>query len=160
IRAPVFGVRPRKQSGVTQVLTASLSTWFLCYWTALGRSRQLPCATCAATPSQPASWPASTLPAPLARDGSPCRSGSTRAPGTASTLTAISGQDPDLAEAARTDLLAWLQHGAATSYGKPSASQAAGIAALLATPELSDQQRREIAFVTGIRKPTAGSQPG
>ena len=75
-------------------------------------------------------------------------------------LTAISGQDPDLAEAARTDLLAWLQHGAATSYGKPSASQAAEIAALLATPELSDRQRREIAFVTGIRKPIAGSQPG
>ena len=75
-------------------------------------------------------------------------------------LTAISGQDPDLAEASRPDLLAWLQHGAATSYGKPSASQAAEIAALLATPELSDRQRREIAFVTGIRKPIAGSQPG
>jgi hypothetical protein len=69
-------------------------------------------------------------------------------------LTALSGQDPDLAEAARTDLLAWLQHGAATSYGKPSASQAADIARLLATPKLSNRQRREIAFVAGIREPS------
>ena len=71
-------------------------------------------------------------------------------------LAAFSGQDPDLAEAARTDLLAWLQHGAATSYGKPSASQAADIARLLSTPKLSDRQRHEIAFVAGIREP---SQP-
>jgi hypothetical protein len=35
-------------------------------------------------------------------------------------LTAINGHDRGPAEAARTDLLAWLQHGAATSYGKPS----------------------------------------
>jgi hypothetical protein len=49
-------------------------------------------------------------------------------------LTALSGQDPDLAEAARTDLLAWLQHGAATGYGQPNASQGADIARLLATP--------------------------
>ena len=40
-------------------------------------------------------------------------------------LAAIHGHDPGLAEAARTDLLAWLQHGAATSYGRPSPSQAA-----------------------------------
>jgi HEAT repeats len=75
-------------------------------------------------------------------------------------LVAINGPDRDLAEAARTDLLAWLQHGAATSYGTPSASQAAQIATLLATRKLSDQQRREIAFVAGIRKPIARSQSG
>ena len=69
-------------------------------------------------------------------------------------LTALGGQDPDLAEAARTDLLAWLQHGAATSYGRPSASQGAEIARLLATPKLSSRQRREIAFVAGIREPS------
>lgn len=67
-------------------------------------------------------------------------------------LTVLSGQDHELAEAARTDLLAWLQHGAATSYGKPTASQAADIARLLATPRLSGRQRQEIAFVTGIRQ--------
>jgi hypothetical protein len=67
-------------------------------------------------------------------------------------LTALGGQDPGLAEAARTDLLAWLQHGAATSYGRPSANQGAEIARLLATPKLSSRQRREIAFVAGIRE--------
>jgi hypothetical protein len=66
-------------------------------------------------------------------------------------LTAVNGPDPDLAEVGRTDLLAWLQHGAATSYGTPTAAQAADIAALLATPLLTDRQRREIAFVAGIR---------
>jgi hypothetical protein len=71
-------------------------------------------------------------------------------------LTAINGHDPGLAEAARTDLLAWLQHGAATSYGKPSPAQAAEIAGLLATGKLSQQQRREIAFVAGILMPAAG----
>jgi hypothetical protein len=69
-------------------------------------------------------------------------------------LTALCGQDPDLAEAARTDVLAWLQHGAATSYGKPSASQAADIARLLTTPKLSDRERQAIAFVAGIREPS------
>lgn len=67
-------------------------------------------------------------------------------------LTAIDGHDPGLAEAARTDLLAWLQHGAATSYGKPTAGQAADIARLLTTPRLSGRQRQEIAFTAGIRQ--------
>jgi hypothetical protein len=69
-------------------------------------------------------------------------------------LTALGGHDPDIAEAARLDLLAWLQHGAATSYGRPSASQGADIARLLATLKLSSRQRREIAFVAGIREPS------
>lgn len=45
-------------------------------------------------------------------------------------LAAMNDRDPDLAEAARTDLLAWLQHGAVTSYGKPSPDQAEEIAGL------------------------------
>lgn len=61
---------------------------------------------------------------------------------------------------ARADLLAWLQDGAATSYGQPDAGQAAEIARFLATSKLSDRQRREIAFVAGLRVPASGSQPG
>jgi hypothetical protein len=71
-------------------------------------------------------------------------------------LAAINDDDRDLAEAARKDLLAWLQHGAATSYGKPGPAQAGQIAGLLAVGRLSQHQRREIAFVAGIRVP-AGS---
>jgi hypothetical protein len=74
-------------------------------------------------------------------------------------LAAINGHDRDLAVAARTDLLAWLQHGATTSYGQPDVGQAAEIARFLATSELSDRQRREIAFVAGLRAPASGSQP-
>jgi hypothetical protein len=66
-------------------------------------------------------------------------------------LAAINGHDADLAEAARTDLLAWLRCGAATSYSKPSPAQATEIAGLLATGKLSQRQRREVAFVAGIR---------
>jgi hypothetical protein len=66
-------------------------------------------------------------------------------------LTAVNGQDRDLADAALTDLLAWLQYGAATSYARPTPSQAAAITALLRTERLTSTQRREIAFVIGIR---------
>jgi hypothetical protein len=72
-------------------------------------------------------------------------------------LAAMADPDPHLAEAARADLLSWLQHGAATSYGRPSASQAEQIAALLATPRLSEHQQREIAFVAGV--PATGITP-
>lgn len=75
-------------------------------------------------------------------------------------LAAINGPDPDLSRAARTDLLAWLQHGAATSYGRPAPSRAAEIAGLLGTRKLSDRQRREIAFVAGVRLPATEPQPG
>jgi HEAT repeat protein len=74
-------------------------------------------------------------------------------------LAAINGHDRDLADAARTDLLAWLQHGAATSYGQPDADQADEIARFLATSKLSDRQRREVAFVVGLRGPVSSSQP-
>lgn len=68
-------------------------------------------------------------------------------------LTAINGPDPDLAETGRTDLLAWLQHDAASTYGRPSSGQAAQIAALLADSTLTGGQRRAVAFVAGIRTP-------
>jgi hypothetical protein len=71
-------------------------------------------------------------------------------------LTAINGCDPDLAETGRADLLAWLQHDAATTYGKPPPGQAAEIAALLANSTLTGGQRRAVAFVAGIRTPDAG----
>jgi hypothetical protein len=65
-------------------------------------------------------------------------------------LRAMNGRDPDLVTAARADLLAWLQHDAATTYGRPDAGQAAEIAKTLGTGQLTDRQRREIAFVAGI----------
>lgn len=65
-------------------------------------------------------------------------------------LAAMTDPDPDLAEAARADLPSWLQHGAATSYGRPTATQSDQITALLAAPRLSERQRRNIAFVAGI----------
>lgn len=68
-------------------------------------------------------------------------------------LAALGGDDLDLAEAGRRDLLSWLQHGAATSYGRPTAVQATEIAGLLATGRLSQRQRREIAFVAGVGLP-------
>lgn len=74
-------------------------------------------------------------------------------------LAALNGDDRELADAARADLLAWLQHGAATSYGQPDADQAAEIARFLATSRLSDRQRRDIAFVAGISVPASGAQP-
>jgi hypothetical protein len=64
-------------------------------------------------------------------------------------LAAINGSDPDLAETGRADLLAWLQHDAATTCGKPPPSQAAEIAALLANSTLNGGQRRAVAFVAG-----------
>jgi hypothetical protein len=74
-------------------------------------------------------------------------------------LAAINGHDRDLADAARADLLSWLQHGAATSYGPPDAGQAEEIARFLATSKLSDGQRRRIAFAAGIHVATSSSQP-
>jgi hypothetical protein len=74
-------------------------------------------------------------------------------------LVVINGYDPDLAETARADLLAWLRNGAATSYGKPSPAQAAEIAGLLATGELSGPQRRVIAFTAGIQMPVTRQEP-
>ncbi len=66
-------------------------------------------------------------------------------------LTAINGTDTDLADRARTDLLAWLQHGAATTYGQPTPDQTGQFIALLPGCGLSEPQRQAIAFVAGIR---------
>src|SRR5690349_3643826 len=66
-------------------------------------------------------------------------------------LAAIGDPDPELARTGRADQLSWLQRDAATAYGRPSAEQAAQIAARLATSPLTSEQRREVAFVAGIR---------
>ena len=71
-------------------------------------------------------------------------------------LTAIGDPDPELARTGRADLLSWLRRDAATAYGRPSAEQAALIAARLAASPLTSEQRREMAFVTGIRPEPPG----
>jgi len=71
-------------------------------------------------------------------------------------LAAIGDPDPELARTGRADLLSWLRRDAATAYGRPSAEQAALIAARLAASPLTSEQRREVAFVTGIRPEPPG----
>ena len=71
-------------------------------------------------------------------------------------LAAIGDPDPELARTGRADLLSWLRRDAATAYGRPSAEQAALIAARLAASPLTSEQRREMAFVTGIRPEPPG----
>jgi hypothetical protein len=75
-------------------------------------------------------------------------------------LAAMNAADHRLAEAARADLLVWLQYGSATTYGQPTASQAADIAGLLAAGNLTDSQRREVAFAAGIHTFTSAQHPG
>jgi hypothetical protein len=70
-----------------------------------------------------------------------------------SDLEALHGADRELAETARADLLAWLQHGAGSAYGRPTSDQAQDIARYLATPRLTDEQRRGVAFVAGLPHP-------
>ena len=67
-----------------------------------------------------------------------------------SDLKAMHDPDPDLAELARTDLLAWLQHDAGTTYGRPTDHQAQDLFRYLNSPRLTDRQRREILFVAGL----------
>ena len=69
---------------------------------------------------------------------------------------AIGDPDPELARTGRADLLSWLRRDAATAYGRPSAEQAALIAPRLAASPLTSEQRREVAFVTGIRPEPPG----
>ncbi|HEV2375973.1 MAG TPA: HEAT repeat domain-containing protein [Streptosporangiaceae bacterium] len=66
-------------------------------------------------------------------------------------LRAMNGDDPALAESARSDLLTWLNHHASTAYGQPTPHQAAEIAQLLDTDKLNGNQHRAISFVAGIR---------
>jgi hypothetical protein len=62
----------------------------------------------------------------------------TQAAGTRPLIESNAVTDPDPARTALVmALLAWLQNGAATSYGKPSPAQATEIAGLLATGKLS-----------------------
>jgi hypothetical protein len=65
-------------------------------------------------------------------------------------LVAMSDPDPALADTARSDLLAWLQHGAAITYTLPDPAQTEEIAGLLATSSLTRAQCREVAFAAGI----------
>jgi hypothetical protein len=62
---------------------------------------------------------------------------------------AVTGADP---------AAALVQHGAATSYGAPGTDRVAEIARLLPTAKLTSKQRREIAFVAGIRPAVTGPQ--
>jgi hypothetical protein len=71
-------------------------------------------------------------------------------------LSALAGPDPGLADTARADLLAWLQHGAVTTYTMPDPHQEERIAALLRASDLTQAQRRRIAFTAGI--PTSVSR--
>ena len=71
-------------------------------------------------------------------------------------LSALAGPDPDLADTARADLLAWLQHDAVTTYTMPAPVQAERIAGLLNASGISQAQRRRIAFTAGI--PTSASR--
>jgi hypothetical protein len=65
-------------------------------------------------------------------------------------LSALVGPDADLADTARADLLAWLQHGAVTTYTMPDPVQAERIAELLGASGLSQAQRRRITFTASI----------
>jgi len=66
-----------------------------------------------------------------------------------SDLKALNDPDPDLAELARTDLLAWLQNDAGTTDGRPTDDRTHDLLRYLDTPRLTERQRREIQFVAG-----------
>lgn len=69
-------------------------------------------------------------------------------------LMAMSDPDPEIRNLGRSDLLAWLQNGAASTYGRPSPEQRGDMAAALADAaaqgQLTEKQVREIAFVSGL----------
>lgn len=69
-------------------------------------------------------------------------------------LLATTDPDPEIRDLGRADLLAWLQNGAASTYGQPSPDQRHDIAVSLAGAtnhgRLSEHQAREIAFVSGL----------
>jgi hypothetical protein len=69
-------------------------------------------------------------------------------------LAAVAGPDLALADTARADVLAWPQHGAATTYTLPDPAQAEQIAGLRAASALTQAQRRKIAFTVGIPAPS------
>jgi hypothetical protein len=74
-------------------------------------------------------------------------------------LAAVAGPDLALADTARADVLAWLQHGAATTYTLPDPAQAEQIAGLLAASALTQAQRRKTAFTAGIPAPSPRADP-
>lgn len=74
-----------------------------------------------------------------------------------SDLATLRDQDLEVRDHGRSDLLAWLQHGAASTYGQPSPAQRHDIAAGLERAAhdglLTEHQVREIAFAAGLPRP-------
>lgn len=74
-----------------------------------------------------------------------------------SDLTALRDHDPELRDLGRSDLFAWLQNGAASTYGQPSPAQRhdinAGLEAAASDATLTEHQVGEIAFVAGLPVP-------
>jgi hypothetical protein len=71
-------------------------------------------------------------------------------------LRAVNGDDPELADTARADLLTWLRLDAATAYEPPRGEAGAEIAALVRTAPIDDEIRRRLATVIGIREAGPG----
>lgn len=65
-------------------------------------------------------------------------------------LRAIGGDDAELAGQAGTDLGNWLQHGAATAYGRPAPDQARRLATLLQAPAVTAGHRQAISGLAGL----------
>jgi hypothetical protein len=76
---------------------------------------------------------------------------------------AIADPDPEVRDLGRSDLLAWLQNGAASTYGRPSPDQrddiAAGPAHVTDQNLLSEHRVRQIAFASGLLMSAAGPTP-
>ncbi|GAA5122471.1 hypothetical protein [Haloechinothrix salitolerans] len=70
-----------------------------------------------------------------------------------SNLELITSADSDLANAARVDILAWLDHGAARTWTEPTQQQRAVIAAAVQSDILDNDIRRRLAFHAGLPQP-------
>lgn len=66
----------------------------------------------------------------------------------------------DLEDLGRRDLLAWLQHGAASTYSRPTPTQAAHLADLLKDVDLAHGAKREVAFTAGLPAPIPPTTQG
>ena len=65
-------------------------------------------------------------------------------------LRAATDTDAQLRDLGAAGLRNWLEHSAATTWGMPTPTQAERIAALLQHADLGEQQRRELAFHSGV----------
>lgn len=68
-------------------------------------------------------------------------------------LRAATDTDAQLRGLGAAGLRNWLEHSAATTWGRPTPAQAEGIAAMLPHADLGEQQRRELAFHSGVKIP-------